>query len=112
MIIYHNPRCSKSRQALQLLEEHGAEPEVIKYLEEVPTKEQLREVIDLLGIEPSELVRTTEKIYKEKFRGRELSPEEWIEAMVSHPKLIQRPIVISGNRAVVGRPPEKVKELL
>lgn len=112
MKFYHNPRCSKSRQALQILEDHGAEPEIIKYLEEVPTKEQLRNVVDLLEIAPFELVRTTEKIYKQKFRGKDLSPEQWIEAMVEHPKLIQRPIVISGDRAVVGRPPEQVRKLL
>jgi len=112
MKIYHNPRCSKSRQTLKILQENGVEPEIVKYLEDVPTANELREILKKLGIKPEKLVRKIEKIYKEKFKGKELSDEEWIQAMVEYPKLIQRPIVVKGNKAVLGRPPENVKEFL
>lgn len=111
MKIYHNPRCSKSRQTLALIKEKGIEPEVIKYLEEPPTPAELKELIKQLGISPEELVRKNESIYKEKFKGRELDDDEWLEAMASHPKLIQRPIVTESGRTVIGRPPENVLEL-
>ncbi len=110
--IYHNPRCSKSRQALQLIEERGVTVEVIRYLEDSPDRQTLREVLKKLGLSAKELVRKTESIYKEKYKGKELTEDEWIGAMVKHPKLIERPIVIKGNKAVVGRPPEKLLELL
>jgi len=112
MKIYHNPRCSKSRQTLEIIEKEGVEPEIIQYLEEPPAKEELKVLIDLLGIKPEKLVRKTEKIYREKFKGRELTDEEWIDAMVQYPKLIQRPIVVEGRKAILGRPPENVQELL
>ncbi len=112
MKIYHNPRCSKSRQTLQLIEERGVSVEVIKYLEEVPTKEELAAIISKLGIKPSQLIRKGEAIFKESFKGKELSDDEWIEAMVANPKLIERPIVVKDNKAVLGRPPENVIELL
>jgi len=112
MKIYHNPRCSKSRQTLKMLQENGVDPEIVKYLEDVPTANELKELINKLGIKPEALVRKTEKIYKEKFKGKDLSDEEWIQAMVEYPKLIQRPIVVKGNKAVLGRPPENVKEFL
>ena len=112
MKIYHNPRCSKSRKTLDIIEKEGVEPEIIKYLEEPPSKKELKELINLLGIKPEELVRKTEKIYREKFNDKELTDEAWIEAMVQYPKLIQRPIVVKGRRAILGRPPENVQELL
>lgn len=112
MKIYHNPRCSKSRQTLNILEQAGVDPEIVKYLDDTPTASELRELIEQLGIRPEELVRKGEKVYKEQFKGRELSDQEWIETMVRYPKLIQRPIVVSGDQAVLGRPPENVKELL
>ncbi|MDX1619263.1 MAG: arsenate reductase (glutaredoxin) [Balneolaceae bacterium] len=112
MKIYHNPRCSKSRQTLAILEEKGAEPEIIKYLDNPPGAEELKELIQLLGIQPEELVRKSESIFKEKYKGRELNDDEWIAAMAAHPKLIQRPIVVGEQRAVIGRPPEKVLALL
>lgn len=110
--IYHNPRCKKSREGLALLEESGADYEVVKYLENIPTKEELRRVLDCLGISPENLVRKNEAIWKEQYRSRILSDEEILDAMILHPKLIERPIVISGNQAVIGRPPERINEIL
>ncbi|WP_149275573.1 arsenate reductase (glutaredoxin) [Pareuzebyella sediminis] len=110
--IYHNPRCKKSREALNLLESSGKDYEIIKYLEEVPSKAELRNIISCLGITPEMLVRKNEAVWKENYRGRLLSGEEIVDAMVAHPKLIERPIVIKGNQAVIGRPTERVKEIL
>lgn len=110
--IYHNPRCSKSRQTLALLEEKGEQVEVFKYLDEVITPGELQEVIDLLGISAFELVRKGEAIYKEEYKDKEMTDEEWVLAMVENPKLIERPIVIKDNQAVIGRPPENVLEIL
>jgi arsenate reductase len=112
MKIYHNPRCGKSRETLKILQDNGVEPEIVKYLEDIPTAEELKNILGKLKMKPEALVRKTEKIYKEKFKGKELSDEEWIEAMIKYPKLIQRPIVVKGNKAVLGRPPENVKELI
>lgn len=110
--IYHNPRCSKSRQTLQLIEEAGQMVEVVEYLKTTPSKEELRDVIDLLGIKPADLIRKGEADYKENFKGKNLTDEEWIEAMVAYPKLIERPIVVKGEKAIIGRPPENVKVLI
>lgn len=112
MKIYHNPRCSKSRQTLALIEDAGANVEIIKYLEEIPSKEELTAIIKLLGITPLQLVRKGEKDWKENFKGKELTDAEVIEAMIAYPKLIERPIVIKDNKAVLGRPPENVLDLL
>ncbi|MEM9023707.1 MAG: ArsC/Spx/MgsR family protein, partial [Bacteroidota bacterium] len=97
---------------LQQLQGRGAQVEVVEYLKQPLTANQLAAVIRMLGISAAQLVRQNEAIYKEQFRGRTLSEQEWIEAMVNHPKLIERPIVVKGNKAVVGRPPEKVETLL
>ncbi|WP_109831847.1 arsenate reductase (glutaredoxin) [Reichenbachiella versicolor] len=110
--IYHNPRCSKSRQALALLEAKGEEIEIIKYLDETFTPAELQSVIDLLGICAFDLVRKGETIYKEEYKDKEMTDEEWVLAMVENPKLIERPIVIKDNQAVIGRPPENVLEIL
>ena len=112
MIIYHNPRCSKSRQALSMLQEKGIKPEIIEYLKTPPTQKELTALIKKLGIKPEQLVRKGEAIFKEKYKGKNLSDTEWIAAMVEHPKLIERPIVIEGNKAVIGRPPESVLDLV
>jgi len=112
MRIYHNPRCSKSRGALELLEKNGVTPEVIRYLDMPPTREELIELLAKLGMQPSELVRKGESVCKENYANREMSESDWLDAMLTHPVLIERPIIISGERAVVGRPPEKVLELL
>ncbi len=109
--VYHNPRCSKSRIAVNYLEEKGAEIEVVEYLKEQPTREEFKNVIAQLGIKPEELVRKGEAIYKEQFRGKSLSDDQWIDAMLEFPKLIERPIVILNGKAVVARPVEKIEEL-
>ncbi len=110
--IYHNNRCSKSRCGLDILEKSGKEFEVVKYLEAVPSEKELTDIINILGITPIQLVRKTEKIWKEKFKGKELSDEEIIKAMVENPKLIERPIVINNNKAVIGRPPEDILTII
>lgn len=111
-VIYHNPRCSKSRQALALLQERGAEPEVLDYLKTPPTKAELKALLAKLGLKPEQVLRTGEEVYKQKFRGRDLTDEQWLEALAENPILLERPIVVRGSRAVVGRPPEKVLEIL
>ena len=111
MKIYHNPRCSKSRDTLSILEAHGQEAEIIRYLENPPSREELQDLLLKLGMQPSELIRKGEKIYKEQYKGKELSEEEWLDAMLAHPKLIERPIVVHQGKAVIGRPPENVKHL-
>jgi len=110
--IYHNPRCSKSRQTMQLLEDKGETIETIEYLITPPTKEELEEIVDMLGISPLELIRKGEQEFKDHFKGKDLSDEEWIQAMVDYPKLIERPIVIKDGKAELGRPPEKVLDIL
>jgi len=110
--IWHNPRCSKSRDSFKLLEEKGIDVEVVKYLEDVPTKEELTELLKMLSMTARELMRTKEAVYKELNLKDESSEEALIEAMVANPKLIERPIVIRGNKAVIGRPIEKVIELI
>ncbi len=113
MKILHNPRCSKSRKTLALIEQAGGEPEVVLYLETPPAADELDEILGKLGLEPGELIRRGEDIYKELGLGQqEFSRQEMIELMVANPKLIERPIVIAGDRAVLGRPPENVNELL
>lgn len=110
--IFHNPRCRKSRETLALIEDKGVDPEIVFYLENVPSQKQLKEIIKMLGIKAHDLVRKTEAIYKENYKGKEYSESEWIKLMVKHPKLIERPIVIKGKKAVLGRPPENVLDLL
>lgn len=110
--IYHNPRCSKSREGLQFLELEGKPFTTVKYLNEPLTKNELTTIIKKLGITPVELVRTKEKIWISDYKGKELSDSEVIEAMLQHPNLIERPIVVNGNKAVVARPAEKIKEIL
>jgi len=110
--IYHNARCSKSRCGLEILEKSGKDFEVVKYLEDVPTAEGLKDIIKLLGIKPIELVRKGESIWKDSFKNKDLSDAEIITAMVENPKLIERPIVINGNKAVIGRPPELILEII
>ena len=105
--IFHNSRCSKSRQCLSLIENSGKKFEVIKYLENPPTITELTEIISKLGIDPIELVRKKEKIWIEEFKNKTFSSQELIEIMVKNPILIERPIVINGKKAVVARPIEK-----
>lgn len=110
--IYHNNRCSKSRQTLELLRQQGQEPEVVEYLKEAPTVAELRDVIGKLGIKPEQLVRKGEQVYKEQFAGKSMTDDQWLEALAANPILIERPIVVKGDKAVIGRPPERVLDIL
>jgi arsenate reductase len=111
--IFHNPRCSKSRQTLQLLQEKGIEPDVVEYLNTPPDRKTLEQVLKMLGMEPRDLMRKKEAEYKENgLDNPALSREQLIDAMIAHPKLIERPIVIKNGKAAIGRPPEKVLDIL
>lgn len=110
--ILHNPRCGKSREGLALLEASGKEFEIIKYLENHPSKKELKEIIKKLHIEPLQLVRQNETIWKEEFKNKALSDDEIIDAMIQHPILIERPIVINGNKAIIGRPPIEITTII
>lgn len=111
--IYHNPRCSKSRQTLQLLQERGIDPEVVLYLETPPDADTLASIVNKLGITPRQLLRKGEDAYKEaNLADTSLSDQQLIDAMVTHPRLIERPIVLHGDKAALGRPPENVLEIL
>lgn len=110
--IYHNPRCSKSRQGLEILEEAKVPFEIIKYLDLPPTIDELTKLIKILDISPIQLVRKGEAVWKENYKGKNLTDIQIIEAMATYPKLIERPIVIDGNKAVIGRPPTLIKDLL
>jgi arsenate reductase len=110
--IYHNPRCTKSRATLALLNERGIEPKVVEYLVTPPTAKELKAIVAKLGIKPEALVRKGEEVYKEKFAGKTLTDAQWIHALAANPILIERPIVVRGDQAVIGRPPENVLELV
>ena len=111
--IYHNPRCSKSRQTLELIRQQGIEPTVVEYLKTPPSTRELARLLDLLGLQPRELMRKQEPEYKaENLDDPALSHDDLVEALHTWPKLIERPIVVAGGRAVIGRPPERVKALL
>ena len=112
MKIYHNPRCRKSREGLQLLENSHQNFKIIDYLKDPPTQKELKDILNMLGFKPIQLVRKNESIWKENYKNKELTDYEIVKAMCDHPKLIERPIVIKGNKAVLGRPPENIEELL
>lgn len=113
VIIYHNPRCSKSRQTLSLLEEKGIAPRVVEYLKTPPSTAELKSILKKLGRKPRDLLRTSEPVYAELgLKDRVVDDEALIALMVANPILIERPIVVSGNKAAIGRPPEKVLEIL
>jgi len=113
--VWHNPRCRKSREGLAMAEkvaqEKGLEVEIRKYLDNPPSEQELKEVLEMMGMKPVELVRTKEAIWKENFKGKELTDNEIIKAMATYPKLIERPVVIYNGKAVLARPAEKVLEL-
>ena len=112
-IIYHNPRCSKSRQTLQLLREAGIEPTIVEYLKTPLAKEQLRNISQLLGLRPKDFVRKIEKDFKDNDLSKYLEDDDkLIDAMLLFPKIIERPIVVSGEEAVIGRPPENAQKLI
>ena len=112
MKIYHNPRCSKSRQTLSIIQETGKEVEIIEYLKDTLSFEDLVLILEMLNIKAIELIRTNEIIWKENYKGKEMTDQELINAMMENPKLIERPIVVKNGKAIIGRPPEKVLNLL
>ena len=115
IIIWHNPRCRKSREGLaavgEIAEQKGLEIEIRKYLDNPPTPGELKKVLKMAGLSPWDILRKQEKIWKENFKGKDLSDDELIQIMSQYPKLIERPLVIYGNKAVLARPADKVKEL-
>jgi len=110
--IYHNPRCTKSREGLQILEEAGVDFDVRLYLKEPFQKDELKNVIKKIGIAPADLLRKKEAIFKESYADKTLTDSECIEAMLAHPKLIERPIVVNDNKAIIGRPPSLISDIL
>lgn len=110
--IYHNPRCSKSRECLQLLEIEDKPLTITKYLDQPLTKKEIRSLISKLKIKPIELVRQKEELWKENFAGKDLTDDEIIDALRKHPILIERPIVVNGNKAVIARPAERIREII
>lgn len=112
MKIYHNPRCSKSRQTLSIIEDAGKEVEIIDYQKNPISEEELHEVFEKLNLPIIYLIRTGEDIYKSEFKDKTLSDDEWIKALIKYPKMMERPIVVNDDEAVLGRPPENVNKLL
>lgn len=110
--VYHNNRCTKSREACSILQEENIPFETIEYLKTPPTQSQIKVLLKMLDMKAEDIVRKGEPLYKEKFSGKKLSEEKWIKILSENPILIERPIVVKGNKAVIGRPPEKVLELL
>jgi arsenate reductase len=108
--IYHNPRCSKSRQTLELLQQQGQEPAIVEYLKTPPDRDELVAILDMLGLEPRDLMRKKEQ--ENNLDNQSLGRDELIDAMLRYPKLIERPIVIANGKAAIGRPPETVLEIL
>ncbi|TDY01610.1 arsenate reductase (glutaredoxin) [Thiohalophilus thiocyanatoxydans] len=113
LTLYHNPRCSKSRQTLELLQQHGHQPEVVEYLQTPPERATLERILDLLGLEPRDLMRRKEPEYRENnLDDQSLGRDALIDAMLRHPKLIERPILLANGKAAIGRPPKNVLEIL
>jgi len=110
--IYHNTRCSKSREACSILQDEGVKFETIEYLKTPPSQKEIKELLKILKLKAEDIVRKSEPLFKEKFAGKKLTEVQWIKVLGDNPILIERPIIIKGNRAVIGRPPEKVLELL
>lgn len=110
--IYHNPRCRKSRAGLQYLQDKGIEPEIVEYLKNPLSKKEIKEILKKLGKSPVEMIRTQEEVYRNIYKGKNLSDGEWIEALAEYPKLLQRPIVVEGDKAVLGDPAENIEEIL
>lgn len=113
MKIYHNPRCKKSRAGLEHLKRQGIEPEIIKYMKEAPLSEdKLKNLLMKLNRKPQDIIRTQEKVYKDNFKGKNFTEDEWVKILVENPRLIQRPIVESKYKAVIGDPPQNIDGLL
>ena len=112
MKIYHNPRCRKSRETLELIKSKGIDPEVIEYLKSPLTKEEIKSILEKLGLNAKDIIRKNESIFKEEFKGKVETEDEILKMLVENPKLIERPIVIENNEAIIGRPPENVLKLI
>lgn len=112
MKIYHNPRCRKSRETLALIKGAGKEVEIVEYLKNIPNRDEILDLLSKLGLKPEQLLRKGEAAYKENVRGENLSEDQIIDLMIEFPKLIERPIVVNGLKAVIGRPPENALALL
>ena len=112
VVIYHNARCSKSRSACEIVAGQGIEATIVEYLKTPLSREELRALLQKLGMKPAEIVRRGEDVFKENYAGKTLDDEQWLDALVAHPILIERPIVVRGDKAIIGRPPEKVLDLL
>jgi arsenate reductase len=111
-LIYHNPRCTKSRETLALIEENKVEAEIIEYLKTPPGAPELKAILKKLGMKAADIVRKSEELYKSRYKDKKFSEEEWIKILVKNPVLIERPIVVIGNKAIIGRPPENVLTIL
>lgn len=112
MKIYHNSRCSKSRCTLDIITEKGKDVTIIEYLKNPLTKTELKDILKKLGMPARDLIRKGEAAFKENYKGKDLTEDEWVDAMIKFPKLIERPIVVDGDKAIIGRPPESVLDLL
>ena len=110
--IYHNPRCRKSRETLNILRENDKNPQIIEYLKEVPSEKEITQILAILGLKPLDIIRKGETLFKEKYKGKNFEDQEWIKVIHDNPSLLERPIVVDGVRAVIGRPPENVNKLL
>lgn len=110
--IYHNPRCKKSKATLALIQEKGIEPEIVEYLKNTPDRDTLASLLEKLNKKPEDIIRKQEKVFKENYKGRSFSEDEWLNILHQNPKLIERPIVVKGDKAVIGRPPENVLEII
>lgn len=109
--VYHNPRCSKSREAIAFLKEQNAEIEIIEYLKEAPTESEIKTLLQKLNLPAFELVRKSEQFFKDNYKHKIFTDKEWIKILVQNPILIERPVIVKGNKAVIGRPTEKINEL-
>ena len=110
--IYHNTRCSKSRDVCSILEKKKVKTEIVEYLKTPPTQKEIKELLKMLGMKASEIVRKGEPLYKEKFADKKLTEAQWVKVLSENPILIERPIIVKGNKAIIGRPPERVLELI
>ncbi|MGZ4049356.1 MAG: arsenate reductase (glutaredoxin) [Bacteroidia bacterium] len=110
--IYHNTRCSKSRDVCSILEKKKIKTEIVEYLKTPPTQKEIKELLKMLGMKAEEIVRKGEPVYHEKFEGKKLTEAQWVKALAQNPILIERPIIVKGNKAIIGRPPEKVLKFL
>ena len=110
--IYHNPRCRKSREALEIIRQAGYEPMIIEYLQDPPSYQELKDMLKKMGKKPEEIIRKGEAIFKDNYKGKNLSDDEWIKVLIKNPKLIERPIVVNGEKVALGRPPENVRSIM